>query len=79
MSAERLNWLPPDLYPIAMRVTRADECAYAMGELAARWSFDGPLDLLQTSCRPDTGTASLSECAPSGPSRLASRCCSVRL
>lgn len=46
--SEGLDWLPPDLYPIAMRVARADECAYAIGELAARWSFDGPLDLLQT-------------------------------
>jgi hypothetical protein len=24
-----------------MRIARADECAYAMGELAAQWSFEG--------------------------------------
>lgn len=45
---DSLDWLPPDLYPIAMRIARADECAYAMGELAALWSFEGPLDLVQT-------------------------------
>ena len=45
---DSLDWLPPDLYPIAMRIARADECAYAMGELAALWSLEGPLDLVQT-------------------------------
>lgn len=44
---DSLDWLPPGLHPVAMRIARADECAYAMGELAARWSFDGPLDLVQ--------------------------------
>lgn len=42
-----LEWLPPDLYPVALRVARADECAYAIGELAAEWSFEGPIDLAQ--------------------------------
>lgn len=42
-----LDWLPTDLHPVAMRIARADECAYAMGELAAKWSFEGALDLEQ--------------------------------
>jgi hypothetical protein len=45
--SDSLDWLPADLYPVAMRIARADECAYAMGELAALWSFEGPLDLEQ--------------------------------
>ena len=34
-----LEWLPPDLYPVALRIARADECAYAIGKLAGTWSF----------------------------------------
>ena len=44
---ERLAWLPPELYPAALRIARADECAYAMGELAGMWSFEEPLVLEQ--------------------------------
>ncbi|MCW2803566.1 MAG: hypothetical protein QOF52_2971 [Propionibacteriaceae bacterium] len=45
--SDSLDWLPADLYPVAVRTARADECAYAMGELAALWSFERPLDLEQ--------------------------------
>ncbi len=44
----KVDWLPPALYLAAMRIARADECAYAIGKLAATWSFEGPLDHLQT-------------------------------
>lgn len=42
-----LDWLPLELHSVALRIARADECAHAIGELAALWSFDGPLDLVQ--------------------------------
>lgn len=45
--SESLDWLPPALYPVALRIARADECAFQIGELAAQWSFDGPLDLVE--------------------------------
>lgn len=42
-----LEWLPPDLYPVALRIARADECAYAIGKLAGLWSFNVPIELEQ--------------------------------
>lgn len=48
--SEGLGWLPIDLHSVAMRIARADECAYAIGEIAALWSFQGPLDLEQVRC-----------------------------
>lgn len=45
--SDSLDWLPSDLHPVAMRIARADECAYAMGELASQWSIAAPLDLVQ--------------------------------
>jgi hypothetical protein len=43
----RHEWLPDQLYPVAYRVARADECAFEIAKLAGRWSFDGPLGLVQ--------------------------------
>lgn len=45
--SKHLDWFPESLYPVAIRVARADECAYEMARLAGQWSFDGPLELVQ--------------------------------
>ncbi len=42
-----LRWLPEDLDPVALRLARADECAFKIGDLASKWSADGPLDFEQ--------------------------------
>lgn len=42
-----LQWLPKDLEAVALRLARADECAFKIGGLASKWSADGPLDLEQ--------------------------------
>lgn len=41
------SWLPEALETVALRLARADECAFKMGVLTAKWSADGPLDLVQ--------------------------------
>jgi hypothetical protein len=42
-----LSWLPDELDPVALRLARADECAFKIGDLASKWSADGPLDFEQ--------------------------------
>jgi hypothetical protein len=46
-----VDWLPEELYPVAMRLARADELAYALAEAALSWSGgdddEGALDLTQ--------------------------------
>lgn len=38
-----MNWLPEALYPVAIRLARADQLAYELGEVALAWSR-GPDD-----------------------------------
>ena len=44
---DTLDWLPEELYPAAFRIARADECAFELAKLAAQWSYDIPLNLVQ--------------------------------
>lgn len=46
--ASNLDWLPSELEIVALRIARADECAYAIAQLAGQWSNDGPIVLDQT-------------------------------
>lgn len=46
---EPLSWLPAELRPVAMRIARASECAYAIGRIAGEWSFNGPVEIEQVS------------------------------
>lgn len=47
MMPDTLDWLPEELYPAAFRIARADECAFELAKLAAQWSYDIPLNLVQ--------------------------------
>lgn len=47
LSAHEFDWLPDALEPVALRLARADECAFKIGDIASKWSFDGPLELEQ--------------------------------
>lgn len=44
---EQFSWLPEALEPVALRLGRADECAFKIGDLTTKWSLDGPLDFEQ--------------------------------
>ncbi len=44
---QSFRWLPKDLEPVALRLARADECAFKIGDLTSKWSADGPLGLEQ--------------------------------
>ena len=41
------GWLPDALEPVALRLARADACAFKIGDMASKWSLDGPLHLEQ--------------------------------
>ncbi len=41
------KWLPEELNPVALRLARADDCAFKIGDLTSKWSLDGPLDFEQ--------------------------------
>lgn len=40
---EEFNWLPEGLESVALRLARADECAFKIGDLISMWSLEGPL------------------------------------
>ncbi|ACL39836.1 hypothetical protein Achl_1860 [Pseudarthrobacter chlorophenolicus A6] len=40
-------WLPEALELVALRLTRADQCAFKIGDLTSQWSLDGPLGFKQ--------------------------------
>ncbi|MHA7293547.1 hypothetical protein [Arthrobacter sp. HLT1-21] len=44
---EDFSWLPEALEPVALRLARADQCAYRVGDLTSQWSLDGPLGMEQ--------------------------------
>lgn len=50
ISADRLTWVPEGLEPVALRLARSDARAYEIGDLASKWSLDGPLDFDQVRC-----------------------------
>lgn len=41
------SWLPSELEPIALRLARADECAFEIGDAISLWSMEGPLEFEQ--------------------------------
>lgn len=45
--ARGLGWLPDELDPVVLRLARADECAFKIGDLTSKWSLDGPLGFEQ--------------------------------
>lgn len=45
--AEEFKWLPEALESVALRLARADECAFKIGDMASKWSLEGPLDIEQ--------------------------------
>ena len=47
---EELKWLPDELEAVALRLARADECAFKIGDLISQWSLDEPMDLEQVRC-----------------------------
>lgn len=47
ISTETFSWLPEALDPVALRLARADAFAFEIGDLATKWSLDGPLDFEQ--------------------------------
>lgn len=44
---EEFDWLPEALESVALRLARADECAFKIGDLASKWSSEGPLGFEQ--------------------------------
>lgn len=46
-ASTRLGWLPEALEPVALRLSRVDECAFRIGDVASKWSLNGPLDIEQ--------------------------------
>lgn len=44
---EDFKWLPEALDPVALRLARADAFAFQIGDLATKWSMDGPLGFEQ--------------------------------
>lgn len=42
-TAEKFRWLPEAIEHVAFRLARADECAFKIGDLATKWSLDGPV------------------------------------
>lgn len=44
---EQFAWLPEALEPVAIRLARADECAFRIGDLASTWSLSEPLEFKQ--------------------------------
>lgn len=49
-TSETFSWLPLELEPVALRLARADECAFEIGDLISRWSLEGPLEFEQVRC-----------------------------
>jgi len=45
--SESPSWLPPQLDSVALRLARADQLAYEIGDLAGEWSWNGPLTLTE--------------------------------
>ncbi|WP_241522003.1 hypothetical protein [Arthrobacter pityocampae] len=43
---EPYAWLPSQLESVALRLARADQLAYEMGDVIGEWSLDGPMTLL---------------------------------
>ncbi|WP_458778614.1 hypothetical protein [Arthrobacter sp. D3-16] len=46
-SAEEFKWLPEALESVALRLARADECAFKIGDIGSKWSLEGPLEFEQ--------------------------------
>jgi hypothetical protein len=46
-TAKEFSWLPEGLEQVALRLARADACAFRIGDLASRWSLAGPLGFEQ--------------------------------
>lgn len=44
---DKFDWLPESLEPVALRLARADALAFRIGEIASKWSLDGPLGFEQ--------------------------------
>ncbi|MFC7401940.1 hypothetical protein [Citricoccus sp. GCM10030269] len=44
---DNFSWLPEELESVASRLARADECAFNIGDVASKWSADGPLGFEQ--------------------------------
>lgn len=44
---EKFGWLPEGLETVTLRLARADACAFKIGDIASKWSFEGPLDFEQ--------------------------------
>lgn len=42
-----VDWLPSELHSVVMRVARADESAFLIGEMSADWSMTTPVELEQ--------------------------------
>lgn len=68
--SESSGWFPPQLDPVVLRLARADQLAYEIGDLAGEWSWNGPITLTEfrrgntmelrvTSIRPVPPVASL--------------------
>jgi hypothetical protein len=45
--ADQFSWLPEALESVALRLARSDEHTYKIGDLASKWSLDGPLGFKQ--------------------------------
>lgn len=41
------SWLPAPLDSVALRLARADQLAYQIGDLAAEWSWNGPIAIAE--------------------------------
>lgn len=60
-----LDWLPTELDPVAMRIARADECAYAIGDMAGTWSLEGlELEAFRTGDRVTTRISAIRPIPP---------------
>lgn len=55
-TSETFSWLPSELEPVALRLARADECAFEIGDLISLWSLEGPLDIEQVRCGTEVET-----------------------
>ncbi|MDR1189385.1 MAG: hypothetical protein LBK95_18360 [Bifidobacteriaceae bacterium] len=65
-----ISWIPADLELVAMRISRADEAAFAVAQLALEWSRsggDGPLDMLQVENPPGTLSLVVAKVRPIPP------------
>lgn len=46
-AAKEFRWLPVAIEHVAFRLARADECAFKIGDIATKWSAEGPLEFVQ--------------------------------